>query len=42
MRDAYHLAQLSSEQKEKINQVEKELDVVLVAWEPYEDEGAQH
>lgn len=41
MRDSYNLAHLSSDQKEKIDQVEKELDVVLVAWEPYDVEGEQ-
>ncbi|WP_243385317.1 hypothetical protein [Bacillus kexueae] len=34
MYDAFHLAQLSSEQHDRIDQLEKELDVVLIAWEP--------
>lgn len=41
MLDAFHLAQLTSEQHEKIDQLEKELDVVLVAWEPNEHESNQ-
>ncbi len=29
----YNLAHLTSEQKAKLDQVEKELDVVLIAWD---------
>ncbi|WP_160299041.1 hypothetical protein [Bacillus alveayuensis] len=38
MNGSYDLASLTNEQKEKIKQLERELNVVLIAWKPYQQE----
>lgn len=38
MNNDFHLAHLTEEQQGKIDQLEKELNVVLIAWEPYQSE----
>jgi hypothetical protein len=41
-KDDYYLAQLAEEQKHKINQLENELGVVLIAWEKENEEALQN
>jgi len=38
MNKDFHLANLTDEKQSKIDHLEKELNVVLIAWEPYQSE----